>query len=892
MIEIKAPHSLSIEEIFTESKSSDDGISQEIADIRVQQFGPNILPSKPPTGVVAIFARQFLNPLIYILFSASILSLTLGDESDAIFIGLVLLINAIIGTIQESGAEKSAHALKQMSATICRVERDGEVMQLDSSYLVPGDLVLLESGNKVPADLRLIHSHGLEIDESLLTGESLAVHKLATESYDENTALGDRKNMAFSGSMVTRGRGRGIVTSTGLNTELGKIASSLSYSEDSKPPLVIRMERFTKNIAIFFVIITAFIALILLLKGEGWHEVLMLSVALAVSAIPEGLPVALTIALSIAGRRMAKRNVIVRKLPAVEALGSCSMVATDKTGTLTVNQMTIKKIAIPGNQEFLVPGSGLTPEGEIHREDQPAYSEELARLRPLLETGVLCNESKLIQKDGIWQGHGDAVDLSFLVLAYKGEVIPEDVLDRYKLICEIPFEPENQYSAAMHAEAGTHIISIKGAVEKLLPLCDEMLTLDGPKTINTHDINKQAEELASAGYRVLALANKTYETFLEDEACDLNFHLEKLTFLGLVAMIDPLRNDTVEAVKQCQSAGIELAMITGDHPKTAFAIASELGFASDIKEVITGPELKLKEAQHRTDIIAQAKVFARVEPAQKLEIVQSLIKNGQYVAVTGDGANDAPALKMANVGIAMGKSGTDVAKETADLIITDDHFASIVAGIEEGRIAYNNIRKVVYLLISTGMAEVVLFILSIIANIPMPLTAVQLLWLNLVTNGIQDVGLAFEPGEGDELSKPPRKPGERIFDRPMLERIILTAVVMGLISFFYFHYLVRTGMEINMARNLTLLLMVLFENIMIANCRSETKSAFSINPFNNKILLFGTIGAQLLHIGVLYTPGINKVLGVMPVSFADWLLLLGLAISILVVMEIYKLIRR
>ena len=882
-------HQKSIDSLFNELSSSPEGLGDSEAGHRLVRNGPNILPTQPPPTLLDIFISQFRNPLIYILVIAAIVSISLGDHSDATFIGIVLFLNAIVGTIQEYSAEKSAQALRLMSASRCLVRRAGEALEIDAKDLVIGDVVILESGQKVPADLRLFNTHSLEIDESLLTGESEAVGKSLVDPLPAETALGDRKNMAFTGSLITKGRGSGLVVATGSRTELGKIASSISSGEDSKPPLLIRMERFTKKIALILMFVTAAMAIFLFYKGQGWHEVLMFSVAIAVSAIPEGLPVALTVALAIASRRMAKRNVIIRKLPAVEALGSCSFIATDKTGTLTVNQLTIKKIALPGLPEFDVEGSGLNPAGQVHYDNGLPLDAQKRLTQAIVQAGVLCNESRLVRNEDKCSGSGDAVDLALLVLAHKFGLDPEKLRSDQQLINQIPYEPELQYAASLHGCSDNLTLSVKGSIEKILPMCKRVAGIDGFRALDAEAIIEQVDQLAGAGYRVIAVAAGDNA----NEQQDLQAQLNGLCFLGLVAMIDPLRAEAAQAIKSCQQAGVNVAMITGDHPKTAYAIAKELRLTDSLDRVVTGPRLKdMPPSPERDQLLDNARVFARVEPQQKLEVVRHLIDRGCFVAVTGDGANDAPALKAANVGVAMGQSGTDIARETSDLIITDDKFASIVAGVEEGRIAYNNVRKVVYLLISTGFAEIILFTLSLFFNLPLPLTAVQILWLNLVTNGIQDIGLAFEPREGHELSRPPRSADEPIFDWLMLERVIISALVVSLVSFAYFFTLIESGVETSSARNLTLLLMVLFENVMVGNCRSETKSAFAINPLSNKVLLFGTIAAQLIHISTLYVPGINEVLATEPVSFLEWVKLLLMASSVLVVMELHKIVRK
>nr|BFD63998.1 HAD-IC family P-type ATPase [Bdellovibrio sp. HM001] len=875
-LEITSAHEQKISNVITGLNSSERGLSSTEALRRLAVHGPNIFPTRPPTPFIVIFLRQFLSPLIYALLIAVLLALWMRDYADAVFIFAVLLINASIGGAQEYSAQKSAAGLRQVLAAKSLVVRDGVIHEVDAEDLVPGDLILLESGMRVPADIRLVSTHYLEIDESLLTGESLEVLKDPQVELPLRTPLVERVNMAFTGSLVARGRGRGVVVGTALRTELGKIVDSLEAEPGAKPPLLIRMERLTRKSAVFLLLATAVMAVILVLRGYTLYDVLMVSIAMAVSAIPEGLPVALTVALAVASRRMAKRNVIVRRLAAVEALGSCTYIATDKTGTLTVNQLTVKKIALPELPAFGVGGSGLKPTGEFERLEGVLGPMQQGKLRSLALAGALCNEAQLFEESGEWVGHGDSVDLAFLVLAEKTGLPESERAQHYSLVDEIPFEPENQFAATLHRGPLGNLISVKGAVEKVLPMC---------KGVELEHVLTQMNEMAEEGYRVLALAG------LLSSVTQLKDQLQGLSFLGLVGMMDPLREEAKEAIDHCRSAGITVSMVTGDHPRTALAIAKQLGLAGQLEAVVSGPQLKAAGEAHRDQLISRGRVYARVEPQQKLEIVQSLLAAGHFVAVTGDGANDAPALRAANVGVAMGKSGTDVAKDVADLVITDDRFATIVAGIEEGRIAYSNIRKVVYLLISTGVAEILMFFLSLILGVPLPLTAIQILWLNLVTNGIQDVTLAMEPGEGDELHRPPRRPEEPIFDRLMLERVVLSSVVMGRISFSFFYSQLREGVSLEVARNLTLLLMVLFENVMIGNCRSETKSAFSMSPLKNPYLLAGTLGAQLLHIGAMYIPFFQTTLGVAPVHLSDWIRLLGLALSVLLVMETYKLAR-
>ncbi|MDJ0628303.1 MAG: HAD-IC family P-type ATPase [Rhodobacter sp.] len=881
------PHTPKIEEVLSSLDVTRHGLSRIEAADRLQRFGPNALPHTAPASVFRVFLRQFSSPLIYVLVLAALVSMVIQEWSDAVLIAAVLLVNAVIGTLQEYSAQRAAEALNKLVTTKARVFRDGDAFLIDSQELVPGDVVRLESGDKVPADMRLLSGRDLEVDESLLTGESETVIKDDEALLPAESALGDRVNMVFAGTMVSRGRQHAVVVDTASNTQLGKIAAGVLTKRPVKPPLIVRMERFTRRIAIAVGIASVTMAAIALTRGTPLDEVFLLAVALAVSAIPEGLPVALTVALAIGMQRMAKRNVIVRRLVAVEALGSCTFIATDKTGTLTENRLAARRLVFPDADPWEVTGEATEPTGSIltpKGSPSPAGHEMLARL---CRAAVLANEGFLGQRDGDWISEGDAVDVALLMMAHKAGIVRAETVNAVPELAAIPFESERQFCASLNQVNGDRYAFVKGAFERVLTFCGSMATPDGDVPLDAAHIEDQAEALATHGFRVIALAGGEIEPaadglFTEERLCGL-------TFLGLVGIIDPLRTEAKAAVTACREAGIEVAMVTGDHPTTAATIAEELSLIQSPDQVVTGPQLKAATDDADMDaLVKRGRVFARVEPQQKLQIVQSLQRSGYFVAVSGDGANDAPALRAAQVGVAMGESGTDVARETADIIITDDNFASIVAGVEEGRIAYANVRKVIFLLISTGAAELVLFALALLAGLPLPLLAVQLLWLNLVTNGIQDVALAFEPGEGDELRQPPRAPREPVFNRLMIERVVITALVMGIVAFTLFQWLLQTGMTVDEARNSTLLLMVLFENVNVFNSRSETRSAFRHNLLRNKLLLIGTVVAQLIHIGAMYTPGISDVLHIQPVSLDHWATLLAAALSVLVVMELYK----
>ena len=887
-----ASYALGADEVLVAMQGSRHGISQADAAARLVQYGPNQLPEPQAPGILRLFLSQFRSPLIYVLLAAAVVSIFLAEFADAGFIFAVLVVNAIIGLVQEYNAQRSAEALRRMVPARAIVMRDGESFEVNAAELVPGDIVLLEGGHKVPADIRLLQQFDLEVDESLLTGESVPIEKSANAILAADTPMAERLNMIFSGTLVNRGRGRGVVVATGLATEVGRIAAGLGGEASAKPPLILRMERFTMGIAMALGFAVLVLAAVELYNGIGWQEIFMVSVALAVSAIPEGLPVALTVALAIGMNRMARRNVIVRKLVAVEALGSCTVIASDKTGTLTMNQLTVRYVAMPLSPPWQMTGESLSPDGAIVSEAGALSDSEELHLEHLCRAAVLCNEGFFGRKGEAWIGHGDAVDVALLVMAHKAGLTQPEVLNRYPLKAAIPYESEFGYAASLHQEGGRDLLLVKGAPERLLPMCSHMASASGDLPLDGAAVERQMESLASEGARIIAFAHGAPADTVD--AADFGRgHLRELTLLGMVGMIDPLRPEAKAAIGACHLAGVRVCMITGDHPITALAIARELHLAEHPEQAITGRQLMEVESDEAAldALTARANVFARVEPRQKVLIVKALQRFGHFVAVTGDGVNDAPALVASHVGVAMGMRGTDVARESSDLVLTDDNFSSIVAGVEEGRVAYRNIRKVIFLLISTGAAELVLFFLSMLFGLPLPLTAVQLLWLNLVTNGIQDVALAFEPAEGNEMRQPPRKPSEPIFNRIMIERVMISAVVIGLLAFTVFQSLMAHGMSLDEARNGTLLLMVLFENVHAFNSRSESKSVLTHNPLGNPLLFFGTLTAQAVHIGAMYTPGLSTVLGVQPVTFDHWLELLAVASCILLTMEVHKWLR-
>ncbi len=849
-------HKKNIQESLEYLDCSIDGLTTKEANLRSAHYGKNSLPQAKKKILLHIFLDQFKSPIIYILLIAAIISFSIKDFEDGSFIIAVLCVNALIGTYQEYTAGEQADALKKIIITYVQVLRDNTRIELSSEEITLGDIVFFESGVKVPADVRLIESYDLSVNESHLTGESIDVKKNATYiSSDKDEPVGDRKNMLYAGSLVTQGRATGVVTAIGHETEVGKIASLLSGENVSKPPLVLRMEQFSLNIAKIILFLMILIVLIGIYQEIPIKEMFFLAVALAVAAIPEGLPVAITVALSMASATMSKRNVIVRRLAAIEGLGSCTMIASDKTGTMTQNLLSV--------EEFVTPSRTHTSHEYINEE--------------ILLCSILCNEATSHLENNKLQFIGDQVDVA---LAKYALGIDKSLYEKYnnaQTIDKAPYEPINKYSGMSYKLQDKKIHLIKGSPEIILQKSN---FAESESTA----ILKQVDEWAGKGFRTIALAYKVSE---EEELAKDGY-----TYLGFACITDPLREGVADAVRSAQEAGIEVVMITGDHPNTAYYIAKELGIAISKDEVIDGLELyRWKERGANKEDIAYKRVFARVSPEQKQLIVKTFQELGHFVAVTGDGANDAPALKFANIGISMGKSGTDVARESSDLVLTDDSFSSIVNGIEEGRIAYDNIRKVIYFLIPTGFAEILLVLLSMLFFIPLPLLPVQLLWLNLVTNGIQVMSLSLERGEPGVLQRRPRAPKEPIFNNLMISRVIVAGLYVGISAFIVFYTLLSFGYDEEIARNITLLLMILFENIHIFNSRTETQSIFSINHAKNKFLWFSVIIAQGTHILAMHIPFMQSILSIQPVSLQMWGILLLIAVMLIVVLEVEKVIR-
>jgi magnesium-transporting ATPase (P-type) len=863
-----------------------DGLTAAEAARRLERFGPNeLVQDEPPTNL-QILLRQFKSPLISILLVAAAVTVAIREYIDTGVIAAVLVLNAAVGFVQERKADRSVRSLMELAAPRSRVVRDGLEQDVDSRALVLGDVVLLDSGARVPADLRLVSTTALQVDESLLTGESLPVSKI-TEPVAEGAGAADRTNMAYMGSIVASGRGRGLVVATAAGTELGKIAERIRTAEHPESPLTRRMHRFANIVAVAVAASAAVTFALGVAMGEPVGEVFLTAVALAVAIVPEGLPVALTVAMALGVHRMAQRNALIRTLPAVETLGSTNTIGSDKTGTLTQNRMTVQRLWTPGRTYTLDP-----TDREDGAEPLPGHA-DLEGADPVslvLLTGVLTNEAELVGWDGGQPTtRGDPTEAALLVSASRAGLEPSAARERYPVVAEVPFEPDLRYSASLRRHGDDHLMFVKGAPERILELSSRMRSEQGEIPLEPEAVTEAAHRMASQGLRVLAMAYRRVEHVERAAAAPAP---GDLVLVGLQGMMDPPRAGVKGAIAQCRRAGIRVLMITGDHAATARAIAADLDLVANADAaVVTGGELERMTDETLRDRVRDVQVFARVSPDHKYRIVQALRSHGEVTAVTGDGVNDGPALKAADIGIAMGRSGTDVAREASDMVLADDNFVSITSAVEEGRVVFENVRKVTYFLLSTGAAAIVAILYSIVAGIPLPFLPAQLLWLNVVTNGLQDVALAFEPGERGVLDRPPRRRDEPVVSRLLWERTAFTGITMAIGSLVLFHDALAKDVGLEQARTVALTTMVLFMAFHVHNARSERMSVFRMNPLGNPFLLAATLGALAVHGLALYWGPTQFVLRVEPVSGATWVRMVAVAMSVLLVSELHKLIR-
>ncbi|MEW5744599.1 MAG: HAD-IC family P-type ATPase [Nitrospirota bacterium] len=878
-----------VQETFAELGASEHGLSDAAAKERLERYGPNKLAEEEEISKLRILLHQVASPLIYILIIAAIVTFILRELIDTGVIMAVVIFNAVIGFFQEYKAEQSIRALKQMVVPKARVLRDGKEREIRSEELVPGDIVLLASGTRVPADMRVTHALELKVEEAMLTGESLPSEKHSRPINEDHLSPGDQRNMLFMGTIVLSGRARGVVVATGSATVLGTIASEVREFEVSRTPLQRKFDRFAKWIGV--IVLAASIALfgVGVLVGEDIRSMFMTMVAAAVATVPEGLPIVVTITLAIGVARMARQHAIIRKLPAVETLGSTTVIGSDKTGTLTKNEMTVKAI-YDGKRIYEVEGSGYEPAGEIRGGGKAEDPEAMQRLRRVLRIGLLCNESDIYEEEGRYKADGDPTEAALIVSALKGGLDREEEQEEYPQIGIVPFESERGYMATLHRHRGRTLVFVKGGPEKVLDMCARYSVDNGDEGPEREEIARRAARFAEEGLRVLALAYKE----APPEMDELTHHDAEsgLTFAGLQGMIDPPRPEAIEAVEGCKRAGIRVVMITGDHAITAKAIAKKIGIAEGDEAVLTGKELEEMDDAALFEQVKTVSVYARVSPHHKLRIVEQLKTNGEIVAVTGDGVNDAPALKAAHIGIAMGRSGTDVAKEASDMVLTDDNFASIFNAVKEGRIVFDNIRKVVFFLIPTGIAAIISIIGTVLLGLPIPYLPSQLLWINLVTNGLQVIALSFEPGERNVLTRPPLDPREGIMSRVLIERTVLVGLLISAGVVYNFFISLRGPGSLEHARTVAVTTMVVFQFLQAWNSRSEYQSVFRMRPLGNPFLFYGMIASFLAQGAVIYLPALQWVFRTEPIAVGEWARILAVAATVIAAVEIDKAVRR
>lgn len=859
-----ATYSVPITELFTQLKSSEKGLSSSEAEQRLRLYGSNELKTEQYLSPWKIIWQQFSSPLIWILLVALIISVFLHENLDAIVIGIIVLLNSILGFVQEYRAEQAIEALKKMASLKAKVLRDGKIQTIESARLVSGDVILIEAGDKVPADARLLEIHDLEVQESSLTGESLPVRKQLTV-LAEKTNLAERTNSIFSSTIVTAGRGKAVITQTGMQTEVGKIARLIREAQDDATPLQKKLRGLGKNLTVIVIIVAALVFLVGLFSGESLTIITLTALALAVAAIPEGLPAVITISLALGIQRMVKKNALVRRLPSVETLGSVTVICTDKTGTLTHDQMTVTKIWT-NNQVYEVSGTGYLPQGQFSVKGQKVNPETLLQL---LKIGWLCNDAKFEGTINNRKVIGDPTEAALLVTAEKAGLkdLSELRLD------EIGFTSERKMMTTINQSSKSKVSYTKGAPDKVLEFCSRILINGQIQRLDRQlkrEILEQNNAFAKEALRVLAFAYK--------ENSDKENAERDLIFVGLQAMIDPPREEVKEAIQRCHKAGIKVIMITGDQAITAAAIATQLGLPG---KVVSGQQID--EIAHLEKEINQIGVFARVDPEHKLKIVAALKKNGHVVAMTGDGINDAPALKKADIGVAMGITGTDVAKEASDMILLDDNFTSIVNAVAEGRGIFDNIRKFINYLLSCNLGEVAVILFAsiygaIVGNVLLPLTAIQILWINLVTDGLPATALSLDPHAPGIMDRPPHSPKENILSRGLSKDIIIFGVLMGLFAFGLFLFYLDA--EQSKMQTMIFTSLVLFELVRLQTIRSEYRIKF----FSNWPLIAAVVVSFLLHLSTIYTP-LSKFFNTTPLSLIDWLFLLGASLGLWLVYE-------
>jgi len=887
-------HSLSPDQVLAVQGSRPEGLTPDEVSARSRDYGPNALPEPKQRSLIWLVLSQFHSPLIYILFVAALLAAFLGEHGDAAVILAVVVVNALIGTFQEGRAERSMAALQRLATLRVRVIRGGAEVSIEACELVPGDLLAVAAGDGVGADARVVEAAALEAAEAALTGESLPVSK-QIEALPEDTLLADRTNMLYSGTHITAGRGRAIVVATGQATEVGKIAQLTASAEQPPTPLEVRIAQFGRYLVAAALVMFAVVLGLGLLRGLPFVDIFMVAISQMVSMVPEGLPVAMTIALAVGMQRMAARGAIVRRLAAVETLGSTSVICSDKTGTLTRNEMTVTALRLADGRQIEVSGVGYAPDGRLTEGGEPAEQDVV--LRSLLEAIALCNDARLRPPDPEeqrWRPLGDPTEAALLTLAGKAGIALDDLSRSWPRRGEIPFDSATKMMATVHGQGAVdQRVLIKGAPEAVLTVCGLYRRATGDVTLDKRrstEILSWAESMADRALRVLAVADVPRTTL--DEEKNVDQFRGRAVLLGLVGQMDPPREEVKHAVSACQAAGIRPVMVTGDHKATGMAVARSLGIARKGDRAIDGHELEHMSEQDLRSELDEIAVFARVYPAQKLRIVQALQDGGSVVAMTGDGVNDAPALARADIGVAMGITGTEVAKGASKIIITDDNFATIVRAVEEGRLVYRNLKKVILYLFATSMAEIGVLMCALLLGYPLPLAAVQILWINIVTEGTVTVNLIMEPPEGDEMQRAPISLAEPLLSGPVLKRVALMTPAMALSTFGYFVWQLSTGVPFAQAQTETFTLLAACQWFNVLNCQSETRSALGMRLFRNKWLFGGLSLSIALQLAVVYSETLNRLFHTVPIPPGDFVPIIAAASLVLWLEELRKLASR
>ena len=871
-------HQKTVQDVIEELNTSLKGLSSEEAQKRLLEYGPNELKEKKKKTLLMVFLDQFRDFMILVLIAAALISGFIGELSDTIAIIVIVVLNAVVGFIQEYRAEKAMAALKKMAAPYSTVIRNSMPETIPASELVPGDMVMLEAGKIVPADMRLIEAAHFKVEEAALTGESVPVEKNINALRDEHLPIGDRKNMAYKGTFVTSGRGAGVVVSTGMSTELGRIAAMLQEEEEVKTPLQKRLATFGQKLAIAVLVICAIVLAIGIMRGEPPLLMLLTAISLAVAAIPEALPAVITISLALGAKKLISQHALIRKLPAVETLGSVTYICSDKTGTLTLNKMTVEEIYVEGE---IVKSEKLKVKSE---EQLLALNSPLATFFTAL---ALSNDAQT-GADGIVIG--DPTEIALYDIAKKQGFEKKELEKNFARVAEIPFDSNRKCMTTFHQWPDGKIISFtKGATDVLIEKSENILTSEGLSSVDIEEMHRMNERMAADGLRVLCIAMRIWDVLPADmSAGDVE---TGLTVLGLTGMMDPPRDEAREAVALCKAAGIKPVMITGDHPITARVIAGRLGIIEDdSKAIITGRELERLSLEEFEERVEHIRVYARVAPEQKLKIVKALQDKGQFVAMTGDGVNDAPALKRADIGIAMGVTGTDVSKEAAHMILLDDNFATIVKAVKEGRKIYDNIRKFIKYLLTTNSGEIWTLFLAPLAGLPIPLLPIHILWINLVTDGLPALALSVEPEEGDLMSRPPRHPKESIFAHGLGLHAIWVGLLMGGVVLFVQTWSITTGHAHWQTMVFTVLCLTQLGHVLAI--RSEKESLFKIGLFSNKYLLGAVLLTFALQMATIFVPVLNPIFKTEPLSFSELIFTLVLSTIVFFAVETEKLIKR